>query len=533
MKRAAAGAIVFALIFAVFSGCAGKGRGVRFNIALDADIPSLDPGQSYSYESVQVTNQLTEGLVAFNGEGELVPVLAREWRQADDLTYVYEVRPDVTFSDGSPMTMEDVLFSLERTRNGEDGTYYADYFNEVERFRVDGWRLTVTLSRPSMVFKYNMATNAGRIISKAYYLAHRENFGTAEGGVLATGPFAFKSWKAGEEIVLERNENYWDKAALAANPVGEAVFIIIPDDTTRLAAVQAGSIDFTMLIAADLMGSLADNPAVNITVIDSYGSVSLSLNTARPPFNDRNVRKAVSRAIDPRRLNQEIFKGGEKEGRTLIFGPSLYGDDGAKWEAYLASSPGYDYNPEAARNHLAQSAYPEGFDCEFLVDQGILNHARARFIQESLAPIGITVDLHSVDNTEIDAYLLGQVLDPEGARDYDLCIIEMVSDYPDITGIAYGLLDSSQARSGYNTAGYSNPTVDALIKDQAAETDPERRFEVQKRLMDIVVDDAPYIPLQYMTLQCATNARFAGELFTPDWAWYMPLQNVTLARRNR
>ncbi|MDR1785133.1 MAG: ABC transporter substrate-binding protein, partial [Spirochaetaceae bacterium] len=162
---------VFALIVLVFAGCGSNNKNISFKIALDADIPSLDPGQSYSYESVQVTNQLTEGLVAFNGAGEVVPALAREWRQADALTSVYEVREDVVFSDGSPMTMEDVLFSLERTRNGEDGTYYADYLGEVARLSAEGWRLTITLSRPSMVFKYNMATNAGRIISKAYYMA--------------------------------------------------------------------------------------------------------------------------------------------------------------------------------------------------------------------------------------------------------------------------------------------------------------------------------------------------------------------------
>ncbi|MDR1787964.1 MAG: ABC transporter substrate-binding protein [Treponema sp.] len=532
MKRSAA-ALFFALVFSVLSGCKTKDAGISFNIALDAGFPSLDPGRSYSYESMQVTSQLTEGLVGFNGKGEVVPVLARDWYQTNDITYIFEVRSNVVFSDGSPMTMKDVLFSLERTRSGDDGNVFAGFFSNVERFNAVGWHLIVTLSRPSAVFKYQMATNAGRIISQSYYLSHRKNFGTARGGILATGPFVLKSWKPGEEIVLEKNERYWDKAARDANQVREVVFKIITDAPTRLAAVQAGCIDFTMFIAADRLGALLNNPDLAVTVTRDLGTGFLGLNTRSPPFSDKNARKAVAHAIDIQRLYSEFNRGRGLPATVLPFGPNLYGKDAAGWNAYAANTPGYDYDLEAARACLAESAYPAGFNCSLVTDPWLYNRARAQFIKESLAPLGINVEIRIVTMDAFYTYLNGEARDSNGERDYDILYGDWTNDYPDMGGILSSLYASSQVQYGYNFAAYSNPRVDALIEDQNAEEDPARRFEIQKQLMDILVDEAPYIPLEYTTNRAVLNTKYQGLDFTGDWQWYLPVQKVTRAGKGR
>jgi peptide/nickel transport system substrate-binding protein len=478
-----------------------------------------------------VVNQLTEGILGFDGSGGLTPVLAREWRQTGVLTYVYEIRSDVTFSDGSPMTMEDVLFSLERAKNGDDGTEYYRYLEVVDSISAEGWTLTVHLAYPSVVFKYALATNAGRIISKAYYLAHRENFGGPEGGILATGPFVFKRWLPGESITLEKNERYWNKEVLAANQVKQIVFMILSDSSIRLAALQAESVDFTAFLALERLNALADNPKFKVSATDSMGVIFLALNTGRPPFKDKNVRKAVSHAIDSGKLNDEIGKWAGDPGNALLFGPSLYGDDAAKWEAFLADTEGYSYNLRRARTYLAQSAYPDGFDCDLVVDAWLpINMVRARFIKESLAPLGVNVNVIPVEVDDSYPYLMGEARDESGERDYDLIISDLTAEYPDLTYIAYTLLASANADGGFNTAAYQNSAVDGLIIEQSIETDPEKRFALQKRLMDIVVDDVPYIPLEYMAFQSALNTKYTGLPFTQDWLSYLPVQNVRLSK---
>jgi peptide/nickel transport system substrate-binding protein len=532
MRQKALSAAIAAVV-ALFSSiiticCAARNDAIVFRIALDADISSLDPGLAIEYETVQVVRQLTEGSLGCEGSGGVVPVLAREWRQADELTYIYEIREDVTFSDGSAMTMDDVLFSLERARKGEDGNDFAICLEAVDHFSVDGWTLTAHLAHPSAVYKYALATYAGTVISKAYYEAHRDNFGTAEGGILATGPFVFKSWKAGESITLQRNERYWNKAAHAENHVKEIVFLVISDPSIRLAALQAESVDFTSFIALERLNVLADNPKFKVTAADSMGVIFLALNTGRPPFDDKNARKAVSHALDIPRLNEEIGAWAGPPGSTLLFGPSLYGDDAAKWEAYLAATEGYDYNLRLARSYLALSAYPSGFDCTLLVDAWLpINMVRAQFIKDSLAPLNINVRVIPVNVDDSYPYLMGKVLDANGKRDYDLIISDTAAVYPDMTNIVENLIASTAA---FNTAAYQNAEVDSLIIAQTNEPDPERRFELQRRMADITRDDVPYIPLEYMTVQSAMNTRYTGLIFTPDWLSYFPVQNVRLAR---
>jgi peptide/nickel transport system substrate-binding protein len=154
-------------IFTLFiTGCSKpKSKGITFTIALSEDIRAVDAGVAWNYVTNQVTNQITEGLVTFDENNNIIPELARSWRQLDDLTYVYDVRDDIVFSDGTKMTMDDVLFSFERSRDPDGGTYFSDFFNDVESFSVNGWQFTIKLSQPSAVFKYIPAIGAGRIIS--------------------------------------------------------------------------------------------------------------------------------------------------------------------------------------------------------------------------------------------------------------------------------------------------------------------------------------------------------------------------------
>jgi peptide/nickel transport system substrate-binding protein len=154
---------------------------------------------------------------------------------------------------------------------------------------------------------------------------------------------------------------------------------------------------------------------------------------------------------------------------------------------------------------------------------------RANFIRESLAPLGINVSVVPVNVDESYPYLLGEVLDENGARDYDLLISDLTTEYPDLTNIVYTLLASSDIYGGFNTAAYENEEVDELIIAQLTETDSAQRFALQRRLMDIVRDDAPYIPLEYMAFQSALNTKYTGLPFTQDWLSYLPVQNVRLA----
>jgi peptide/nickel transport system substrate-binding protein len=518
---------------AVFAGGGqASGSGRTFTVALSEDIRALDPGLAWNYVTNQVTNQITEGLLTLNSNNEIVPELAKSWRQSDDLTYVYEVRDDIVFSDGSKMTMDDVVFSFERYRNPDGGTYFSDFYADVESISVTGpWQLTITLSQPSAVFKYIPAIGAGRIISKAYYERHADDFGTPQGGIVGTGPFQYVSWTSGQEIVLKKNPNYWDKAKLAANIIDTLVYKIIPNDTTRVMALQTGDVDFCVNVPPDMIDQLSSNSNVAVTSVDTYSLTFLAFNTQRAPFDDVNVRRAVAHALNLPEFNRSIVKSAGTLGTVLPFGSALYGENKAKWEEYLARTEGYPYNPERAKEYLARSAYPNGFDAGVIVGEGSLASQRALFLQEALKPLNINVEIIRVDGDLQDTYQMGGILDSNGKRDYDMLFGGWEADYPDLNNNIEILYVSSQAgQDGYNAAAYSNSQVDDLIVAQRVELDGARRFELQSRFIDIVAGDVPYVIFDYGSRQSVLNRKYTGLAVTPAWLWVLPMQNVRLAR---
>jgi peptide/nickel transport system substrate-binding protein len=514
----------------IFTGCSRSkpSKGITFTVALSEDIRAVDPGVGWNYVTQQVTNQITEGLVTFDADNNIVVELAKSWHQPDDLTYVYDVRDDIIFSDGSKMTMDDVLFSFERVKDPDGGTYFSDFFNDVESFSVNGWQFIIKLSQPSAVFKYIPAMGCGRILSKAYYQKHANDFGTAAGGIVATGPFVYRKWISGQEIILEKNPNYWNKEKMADNIIDTIVYKVIPEDTTRVIALQTGNADFCINLPQDMLDQLSSYQNLNYTSMDTYGLTYLALNTQRAPMNDVNVRMAILRALNIPEFQRRILKNAGKAGGILPFSQALYAENAAKWREYLNNNAqGYTYDVTAAKRHLARSAYPNGFTCDLIVSEDSLANQRALYIQEALKELNINVVIRKMTGDEQDTYQMGGVLDSGGKRDYDMLIGGWEADYPDLNGNIEIMYASSQAgEDGYNAAAYINPVVDAMIVAQRSILDPSKRFEIQSKMMDIVVSDVPYVVFDYTTRQSVLNKKFTGLSVTAAWGWVLPIQNV-------
>jgi peptide/nickel transport system substrate-binding protein len=530
MKRLFFFTITLALIAGLsFVGCSrsGSSKGLTFTLALSEDIRAVDAGVAWNYVTNQVTNQITEGLVSLDANNNIVPELAKSWRQLDELTYVYDVRDDIVFSDKSRMTMDDVLFSFERAKDPDGGTYFSDFFSDVESFSIDGWQFTIKLSQPSAVFKYIPAIGAGRIISKAYYQKHANDFGTAAGGIVATGPFVYQKWTSGQEIVLKKNVNYWNKEKLAANIIDTLIFRIIPEDTTRVIALQTGNVDFCANLPQDMLDQLGSDQNLNLTSVDSYSLTYLALNTQRAPMNDVNVRNAISRAMDIPEFQKRIIRNAGSAGTILPFGQALYGENAAKWRQYLSTTQGYTYDLAAAQQHLARSAYPNGFSCDLIVSENSLANQRALYIQESLKALNINVNIKRMSGDEQDTYQMGGVLDDDGKRDYDMLIGGWEADYPDLNGNIEIMFASSQAgKDGYNAAAYINAAVDGLIDSQRSSIDAAKRFEIQSRMMATIVNDVSYIVFDYTFRQSVLSKKYTGLAVSPSWLWVLPMQNV-------
>ncbi len=498
--------------------------------ALDSDIVSLDPIYAYDTTTNLVVVQVVESLLYINPDGSVSPMLAKSWECVDDKTYVYEIRDDVTFSDGTPMTVDDVIFSMERNMGDGSDSYVAWMFDSVDSIEKTGdWEITVHLKNPDAFWQYVPATTGGAVISEAYYNEHKDSFGTASGGILATGAYKFDHWTNGSEIVLTENENYWDDSA----PVDFKTidYTIISEDTTRIAALKTGQIDFSVNVSVDMIGQLSDAENLTLDSVHAYRIDHLAFNTEKAPFNDVNVRKAIAYAIDAENLVNNIYGEYGQPGSGLLFGDALYTIGSADdWQKFADTLDNYSYNIEKAKECLAASAYPDGFDCRLAVSNISYYQSMAVYIQAALAEIGINVSVEQHTYDEMITIQFGNLLDADGYKDYDMGLFDWQADFPDPAGNVRPILISSNAGAGgSNTSSFKNADVDALFTKENNSVDEAERVDLIKQYSEMILDQVPVYVLCFSNQTFAVNKRFTADI-GPLYFWDLTAKDFKLAQ---
>ena len=475
------------------------------NIVLADEIVSLDPAYSYDNLTNQVVNQITQGLLYFDYSGQLQPQLCSSWEAVDSTTYVYQIRDDVCFSDGSPMTMEDVLFSLNRHMDEDVASYLAWMYANVDSIEQTGdWEITVHLSVPDAAWQYAFATTAGHIISKEYYEANAEQFGQPGVGVIGTGPYVLDSWTTGSEIKLTYNENYWDKENV---PQFKNIdFKIITDANTQATTLASGQADYMFDPPTEMLDTIREAENMSVTEVDGWTVLWMAMNCQSGPFSDVNVRKAVAYALDKDSLYEGVLtENGSYAKNGMPFSSALYGSESESWTAYAETAVDEKNDIEKAKEYLAQSAYPDGFECSLYINQDSIYNSIAVYVQSALSQIGIDVTIETKSGDEMSNIQFGST------RDYDLAIVRWTADYPDVSGQLYPLFHSSNiAEGGGNTSCYSNPEVDALLEDEVASIDMKERTELMQQALTIIANDTPMIGFDYPYKRVAMNSELTG-----------------------
>lgn len=475
------------------------------NIVLADEIVSLDPAYSYDNLTNQVVNQITQGLLYFDYSGQLQPQLCSSWEAVDSTTYVYQIRDDVCFSDGSPMTMEDVLFSLNRHMDEDVASYLAWMYANVDSIEQTGdWEITVHLTEPDAAWQYAFATTAGHIISKEYYEANAEQFGQPGVGVIGTGPYVLDSWTTGSEIKLTYNENYWDKENV---PQFKNIdFKIITDANTQATTLASGQADYMFDPPTEMLDTIREAENMSVEEVDGWTVLWMAMNCQSGPFSDVNVRKAVAYALDKDSLYEGVLtENGSYAKNGMPFSSALYGSESESWTAYAETAVDEKNDIEKAKEYLAQSAYPDGFECSLYINQDSIYNSIAVYVQSALSQIGIDVTIETKSGDEMSNIQFGST------RDYDLAIVRWTADYPDVSGQLYPLFHSSNiAEGGGNTSCYSNPEVDALLEAEVASIDMKERTELMQQALTIIANDTPMIAFDYPYKRVAMNSELTG-----------------------
>lgn len=544
-KKVLAAGMTLALAMSLLAGCStasdsgaaggstesasggADGDEVVFTIGYNVEPPSMDPKDFNSSACTLISYDCYDTLLNFAAEGsELEPCLAESWEQVDDTTYTYKIREGVKFSDGNDMTMEDVLYSMERVTNDAYSMSYL--FESVDHFEVDedSWTLTVYLTEPDATWQYVPATSPCTIVEKSVVEAEGDDYGSLSGSCVGTGPYMLDSWTSGTEIVLVKNPYYWnDPESL---DIDKVVFEVIEDETSRALAAQSGQIDFTKNITSATLSTYQSASDLDILTCVGTSAYYVAFNCEKEPFDDVNARKAVAYCIDKEAYTQLI--GGEfATTKKAIFMPSsMYSIDEAAWSAADEEWEDYQQDYEKAAECLAASKYSDGFEFDLYTASSTKTGAEAiqSMIKESGLPI--TVNIIEYQSSESFSISYGYSVDENGYRIYDALMTGWISDWLDPTGYLKNCLyGGSNYQGGANKSAYNSTEFDELLKASYLLTDDAKRSELMLQAMGVAVEDCPVDTLYEVLDTYAISNEFTYEA-SPNFFWNFTVADIHL-----
>lgn len=438
-----------------------------------------------------VMSLVEEGLLAFGDDLSLQPALAEDWEVVDPTTYVFTLREGVTFHDGTPLTAEDVVFSIEWNIDPDNASQLAAFFGSVDTIEATAENeVTVTLTAPDAQFIYSMAHMSGFIMKQEQLETSGEDFGTPAVLPVGTGPYRLAEFVPDDHVTLERNEDYWGTPGAAE----QIVIQEIPDSQTRLLAMQNGDIDGTFDVPVSEADQWEGLDGVTLITAPSNGVYQLILDYDTPPFDDPNVREAIALAVDRDGIVQAVLNGNGSPALT-INPPGIWGgvlDEGTVMDFY-GTVPTYQFDLDAARQALAASSVPNGFEFSVPVpnnDPVAINSFLA--IAETLGQLDITMNVRQVDPGEwLDVYFAHE--EGLGAQ-----FMAYFPDYADPANYPYLFYYSENAAAnGLNGSNYRNDAVDAAIETALESTDAAERAQALQDAIAQAQEDVATVPIHW------------------------------------
>ncbi|PYN33631.1 MAG: ABC transporter substrate-binding protein [Candidatus Rokuibacteriota bacterium] len=492
---------------------------------LGHDPKTLDPARVSDVYSLSISQQIFDGLVQYDNALTIVPALAEFWRASrDGLVWTFTLRRGAKFHHGREVTAEDVVYSFARILDPKTRSGAAELFLNVKGARefrdgraksvsglvaLDRRTVQVTLDESVAPFVAIAAVGHAKIVPRDL-VETGETFGAQPVG---TGPFKFVRWERGKEIVLEANEEYFD----GAPRLSRLVFRIFPGEQRDAMQdeFQKGNLEDAPVPARVDRRELVARGGYIYVKRPMISARFYGFNTRAKPLNDRRIRQAIVQAIDREAIVESVYLGQVAFARGIL-PPGMLG--------FNPGLAGYSYNPQRARELLAEAGYPGG---RGLPPLAIWSGARqADIVREHalmkkwLAAVGITADFQY--NTDWQAF--SKLLD-EGKL--PIFLYAWYADVPDPDNFLSKLFHSKSPR---NFFGYANPVVDDLLASARSAGDVQRRVEAYRKAEQLILDDAPIIPVFHRAYERLFQPYVRSVEVNGLGDPYIPLRKIWLER---
>ncbi len=441
-------------------------------IALGYDASSLDPTSVNDVPSSTIIGQIYEPLIQIDEEsGELLPGLAESFEQIDDVTYEFKLKKGVKFHNGEELKASDVKFTFER---GIESGAKASIVGQIDEssFNIsDDYTISFKIKAPNSSFLPSIAeTGMGMVNEKAVTEA-----GDAYSmNPVGTGPFEFVSWRKGDSIELKRFEEYHGEKP----KISEMTFKIIPEATNRVIELESGGVDIACEISPNDVPRVEEHPDLQLLSTTDLSLSYLGFQTEKEPYNDVRVRQAIAYAIDLPSIIQSVWRGVGTVATSPMSSMQKYFNSDLKVR---------EKNIAKAKELLKEAGYPDGFKAKIWTHEHKQRMDIATLIQSELKEVGIDVDIQVLE--------WGSFLSGLYNGEHEMCILGFFSNIQDPDNSLYQVFHSSLKGSKGNMAYFSNDRVDELLDKGRVLPDSEEREQVYHELQELLVEQAPWIPL--------------------------------------
>lgn len=472
-------------ILTIFTIVGVFAAGGKLVIAMETEPVGLDPHLVTAFASHRILENVYDSLLRY-GEGmKLVPNLAEEAQAVDPYTIVFKIREGVKFHDGTPLTIEDVLFSFQRILNPDTKSPAAAFYQDVESIKAIGDnKIEFKLKKPmASALLPNFAGVNSSIVSKKF-VESAKNMQLETNG---TGPFYLAEYVPGNYITLKKNPYYYVKDQPY---VDEIKIVFMPEEVSRVAALKNGDVDIAKINEPLNLKQFPEGKfKVYRSPVLSY--YLIGINTTRKPLNDPKVRNALNYAI-----NREAIIKAVAFSEGIVTGP--LNPAVQPWALQPKAFDEYTYNPAKAKELLAQAGYPNGFEFEIVTSQRYNFDKVAQVIQAQLAEVGVKVKINLVE--------WGIFIKRWRESDFDAFIsMNSGSIEPDIQ-----FYRTFHTGGSTNVFLYSNPRVDELLDLGRSEVDISKRKAIYDELQRLLVKESPIIFLYSANQIFVSNASVEG-----------------------
>jgi peptide/nickel transport system substrate-binding protein len=453
-----------------------------------------------------------DGLLRVSKDGASVePALATSWdTSADGLTWTFHLRPGVTFSDGTPLTSNDVKVSLDLARGGNRSVWKDNYKAIKEIDVVDPQTLNIVLNQPHAPLLSELAMFPAWIMQGDMATAtdqpgYDDSMAWASKG---TGGYYTESWKKGDPVILKRNSHYWKDTPA----VDEVDIEYVPDDNTRILKLQGGEDDVVDFVPFSQIDALNSQPGVHSKDFPIQQTTFAMLNVTKPPLNDINVRQALNYATDKDAINKSVFFG-QAQVMNAPIPNGTYVDK---------ESPGYPYDVAKAQALMAASSVPNGFTLQLNVPNNNQDRINTAIIlKDEWSKIGVNLDIQQLEYSAYRAAFHGE-------GNYNSTLSAWTNDMNDPTEIVnYEMRGGPDSDSFAYWTRYNNADLNAKITAADLEQDPTKREADYVAIQRQYLNDAPLVFMLNLGATAAWRDNVHG--FLIDGLSYYRFEDVTLS----